>query len=156
MTPFDGEALKQLELELCLAAGVELLLHAVVVGVGVAAGHIETLQIQTKDGLHTIRVGQVVDASGDADVAALAGVNFAFGRPDDNLAQPATLCFKLSQVDTQQIRNISRRILKVFALTAACKALSMPAFGMGFYSHIEARQTGEVSLDRDHTLSPLP
>ncbi|HHT28401.1 MAG TPA: FAD-dependent oxidoreductase [Firmicutes bacterium] len=163
VTPFDGEALKQLELELCLAAGVELLLHAVVVGVGVAAGHIETLQIQTKDGLHTIRVGQVVDASGDADVAALAGVNFAFGRPDDNLAQPATLCFKLSQVDTQQIREYIQAHPEDFRIgpRGVQGFVDTPLLSVsGFYSHInQARQAGEVSLDRDQVLffnTPYP
>jgi hypothetical protein len=163
VTPFDGETLKQVETELCLAAGVDLLLHACVVGVSVVAGHIESLQVQTREGLRSIRVGQVVDASGDADVAALAGVNFAFGRSEDNLAQPATLCFKLSQVDTQQIRQYIQAHPEDFRIgpRGVQGFMATPLLSVsGFYSHIrQARENGEVSVDRDQVLffnTPYP
>src|SRR5690606_5721157 len=83
VTPFDYESLKQVELEMCLEAGVHLLLHAWVSEAHVRSGRIDALRVQTKEGVVTIRGRHVVDATGDADVAYLAGVPFAFGREGD-------------------------------------------------------------------------
>ena len=55
--------------------------------------------VENKSGRLAIRGRVVVDATGDGDVAARAGVPFEVGRPSDGLAQPATLFFKCLNMD---------------------------------------------------------
>ena len=156
VTPFDFEALKQVELEMCLEAGVKLLLHAMVTGVDVRSGHIESLKVQSREGAHRVRARVVVDASGDADVAYLAGVPFDFGRPGDSMAQPATIKFRVDRVDTGAIKEYVARHPEDFRIgPRGVKGLiESPLISIcGFFSLIrEARQRGELDLERDQVL----
>ena len=49
----------------------------------------------------------VIDCSGDADVAYLAGAPTEMGRAEDGLVQPLTLMFKLTHVDNAALRAYS-------------------------------------------------
>lgn len=51
--------------------------------------------IQNKSGRQAVKVRLVIDASGDADVAARAGVPYEKGRPLDGAMQPMTLMFQI-------------------------------------------------------------
>jgi len=56
-------------------------------------GRIAGLIVESKRGRHAIRAKAVVDATGDGDVAALAGAEFEYGRPQDGRIQSASLSF---------------------------------------------------------------
>lgn len=47
----------------------------------------------------------MIDCTGDADVAARAGVSFEMGRPGDGLCQPMTLMFQLGGVDFERVNR---------------------------------------------------
>ncbi len=53
----------------------------------------------------TLRARCVVDATGDAQIAAEAGVPFAFGRADDRAVMPLTYCFLAGPVDVETVRR---------------------------------------------------
>lgn len=77
--------------------GVRTIFHAVAIGVLGEGDQIEGLSVWTKQGPVDIRAGIVVDASGDADVAAMAGLPTFVG--DQGKVQNPTMIFRLSGVD---------------------------------------------------------
>jgi hypothetical protein len=82
---YDPEALKVLWERLAADAGVDLLLHAWATGVRVRDGRIEAIRTWSKGGERWCSADAIVDASGDADVAAMAGARY-----DDATTTPAT------------------------------------------------------------------
>lgn len=100
---FDVEHLKQVLLELLLEAGVELRLHGFAVGVRRANGAVRGLVIYSKSGREIVRGDIVVDATGDGDIAALAGCQYEKGRKKDGLMQPMTLNFRMANVDRSRM-----------------------------------------------------
>jgi glycine/D-amino acid oxidase-like deaminating enzyme len=95
---YDQEALKLLWERLAAESGVELLLHTWATGVRLAGGRIEAIRTWNKGGERWFNAGAIVDASGDADVSAMAGAGY-----DDARTTPATQAlstlFKLANVD---------------------------------------------------------
>lgn len=96
---FEPELLKVVLLEMCEEAGVDVLLGAHVVGAEVEEGTLRAVRIHTKKGLLRVEGSAFVDATGDADLAALAGAPVAVGREADGLVQPLTLMFKVANID---------------------------------------------------------
>lgn len=85
------------------AEGVAFLYETDVVGVESDRGEdasITDVVFHAKDGFSSVPVRAVVDATGDADVAALAGCPFEVGREGDHLTTPASLTFHLDHVDS--------------------------------------------------------
>ncbi len=64
--------------------------------------------IQNKSGRQAIKAKQFIDCSGDADLAARAGVPFEFGRKSDGATQPMTLMFQLGGVDWDKVTKFKR------------------------------------------------
>jgi len=77
ITPVDPEAFKAVALELLLDAGADLLLNAVVADAIVDdQGCVRGVVVESKSGREAILAKAVVDATGDADVAAAAGAPY--------------------------------------------------------------------------------
>ncbi len=96
--PVDPVILAALADQAALDVGVELLFHAMPAAIAwkkEAWG----VRICTKTGLRTVRARVVIDATGDANAAALAG--FGVVRPD--VVQPATLSFRCSGYDADAL-----------------------------------------------------
>ena len=98
VVPFDPEIFKLVALDLLDEAGVQVLLHALATGV-VGAPRPEGVVFETKSGPIVILARAVVDATGDGDVAALAGAPFEVGREGDDLVQPMTLMFRMVEFE---------------------------------------------------------
>jgi len=82
-------------------AGVRVLYHTPVVDVVAEDGTVSALVVSTKQGPALVRAKTVVDATGDADVAAWAGAPFEIS-PEH---QPMTLHFRVGNVDlTPEVR----------------------------------------------------
>ena len=73
----DPEILKLVLLEMVEEAGVRLLLHSLAVGAIVEEGELRGVIVENKSGRQAILAQVTVDATGDGDVAALAGARFA-------------------------------------------------------------------------------
>lgn len=79
-------------------AGVEVLLHTTVTGVLLEGGErVEGVTAYTKEGPLAVRASVTVDASGDADVVAMAGFDSFVGH--DGHVQNPTMIFRLMGVD---------------------------------------------------------
>ncbi|MCL2385469.1 MAG: FAD-dependent oxidoreductase, partial [Alphaproteobacteria bacterium] len=77
--------------------GVEVLLHALAVGVVRDGDGLKGILIESKSGRHAILAKRIVDATGDADIAALCGVPYRKTPKEEML--PVTVMFSCSGVD---------------------------------------------------------
>lgn len=109
VTPYDPEELKMVCLEMTQEAGVRLLLHTWVVRAIVEASRLVGVLIENKSGRQGVWGQIFVDCSGDADVAALAGVEFLKGREKDGLTQPMSILFKVGNVNVEGILSYIER-----------------------------------------------
>ncbi len=98
----NPEILKTTLLEMLQEAGVKLRLYTMAVGVIMNENTIEGIIVESKSGREGILGSIIVDASGDGDIAAKAGVPFVKGRPEDGKMQPMTTMFKVAGVDTER------------------------------------------------------
>lgn len=98
--PIDPETLKRVYDDAALEHGVQLLFHTFVYDVLLSEDKrsVEGLVLANKSGRSIIRCRYCIDASGDADIAALAGVPFQKGGEQGEL-QPGTMCYLLANVD---------------------------------------------------------
>ena len=98
---YDQEALKLVWERLADDAGVDLLLHTWATGVRVRDGRTDAVRLWNKGGRSWIGADAIVDASGDADVCAMAGVGYDDARTTDRVQSLSTL-FRLANVDIDQ------------------------------------------------------
>ena len=96
---FLEEELKFILNNMVIEAGVDLLFHANIFEVSRNGEVIESISLATKNGITRVEADYFIDATGDAQVAFVAGCPTVLGRPGDNLCQPMTLCFRLGNVD---------------------------------------------------------
>lgn len=83
------------------AAGVHVLLHTTVTDALVEGGEkIDGITAYTKQGRVSVRAKLTIDASGDADVAAMAGLPTFMGQ--DGKVQNPTMIFRIGGVDTER------------------------------------------------------
>ncbi len=99
---YDVSAFECAADDLLVAAGAELLFHALAVGVHRRpTGAIEALLVETKSGRFAVRGRVFVDASGDADLAHWAGVPTEKGDGAGSMLYP-TLMFRVGNVDAER------------------------------------------------------
>ena len=108
---YNPEFLKVVWERLALEAGVELLMHSFVTDVVMAGDRIESVVVDGKAGLGIIQPGIVVDASGDADVAARAGAPFERAG-EVSPAQTLTTTFKIANVDVTKNKDAYPRAFR--------------------------------------------
>jgi hypothetical protein len=95
---FDPELFKIVCDDICLDAGVKIILHAWAVGTIVKDGRIEAVIVESKSGRQAVTGKIFIDATGDADVAAFSGVPFSKGRQADGLTQSMGTRFRIGNV----------------------------------------------------------
>jgi hypothetical protein len=98
--PIDSEVLKRVYDDAILESGAKLLYHTFVgqICMNRFGSGIEGLVIVNKTGRSFVKCSYVIDATGDADIAAIAGVPFHKGGEQGEL-QPGTMCYLLTNVD---------------------------------------------------------
>ena len=111
--------------EMFAEAGVKVLFNTLVVGAVVENGRVNGVIVENKSGRGVIRARYTVDATGDGDVAASAGVPFFKGRETDGLMQPATLMFKIGGVDYSRAVFPGSFETKVFTGKGELQALAL-------------------------------
>jgi glycine/D-amino acid oxidase-like deaminating enzyme len=110
---YDPEALKGIWEQMALEAGVNLLYHTLVVDALMEAECVRGVLAASKAGFFRLKADVIIDASGDADVAAAAGVPFegvssAAAPGKGNVAQPGTTTFRLINVDVNRASKVSK------------------------------------------------
>lgn len=81
-------------------AGVHVLFHSTVTGALMEGDRVQGLSVFTKQGPLSLKGKITIDASGDADVLAMAGLPTFVG--DDGRVQNPTMIFRLGGVDTER------------------------------------------------------
>jgi hypothetical protein len=99
----NPEKLKTTLLDMLSEAGVSWLLYTFASDVIMEGDTIKGIVTESKSGRQAILGRIVIDATGDGDVAAKAGVPYTKGREEDGKMQPMTLMFKVGGVDTDRV-----------------------------------------------------
>lgn len=100
---FNMEYLKVILDRLVKEYGVEILFHSTIASVASQGRKIHSVDVATVAGIITFKADCFIDATGDANLSALAGCNFQLGREEDSLCQPMTLCFRVMGVSWEDI-----------------------------------------------------
>ena len=96
---YDMSAFKCAADALLLSNGVDLLFHALAVGVSkLPSGRIDALFLETKSGRQAVRGRMFIDCSGDGDLAHWSGVATEKGDDEGHLLYP-TLMFRVGNID---------------------------------------------------------
>jgi len=101
---FELDGMKLALEQMAAEAGAKLLYYTQFAEPAMAAARVVGAVVQNKSGRQAVLARRVVDATGDADVAARAGAPFELGRPGDGACQPATLMFTVGGVDWDKVR----------------------------------------------------
>ena len=123
---YDQEVLKVVWERLADDAEVELLLHTWATGVRVTEGRAVAVRTWNKGGERWVEANAIVDASGDADLCALAGVAYddaaAMGR-----VQSLSTLFKLANVDLERAASVPKaQLWELMAQAAASGSYRLP------------------------------
>ncbi len=162
ITPFDAEGLKIVLDEMLEESGCTVLFHTMIGAVQTGYGELEKARIEAitvcnKQGLSQIRAQVFIDATGDADLAHLAGVPTNKGRESDKCMQPLTMNIKMCNVDTEKLRTHVLQHMKEFQkfigdgiyIVADAKVLAIAGFREAFQ---RATKAGELTIPRNNVL----
>ncbi len=97
--PFDPYKMAAFLDEQMEEAGVDVLFFTDAVDTIVEDCRLEAVVISNKSGFARVNAVQFVDATGDADIAALAGCDYVLGREEDRLMTPVTLQVHMDSID---------------------------------------------------------
>jgi hypothetical protein len=100
---FDEQRLKYIYDCFLREAGVDCLLHTLVIGAETSGGRIESAELVSKSGRERLGADVFIDATGDGDLAALAGCAHEVGRKADGLTQAMTLSFRVAGIDKEAL-----------------------------------------------------
>src|ERR1700716_3691436 len=98
---YDPEVLKVLWERLAQDAKVDILLHTWATGVELHAGRTVGIRTWNKGGESHFQAGAIIDASGDADICAMAGVEYEDQRSTPHLQSLSTI-FRVANVDVDK------------------------------------------------------
>ncbi len=98
---YDPEVLKVVWERLAEDAQVDVLLHTWATGVALRDGRIVSIRAWNKGGESVFEAGAIVDASGDADLCAMAGVPYEDAKSTPNLQSLSTI-FRVANVDVEK------------------------------------------------------
>lgn len=152
---FDPEEMKNLALKMVLDENIKCLLHTNVIDVNTSDRSITSIVCYNKSGRFSIEAKVFIDASGDADIAAMAGVDFELG-DENGICMSPTLAFRVGGVETEKLleyfdENPSQigdhpRIGKYIRDHRQSIILQ------GFYDLIrQARENGDLDIDLPET-----
>ncbi|MEN4011102.1 MAG: FAD-dependent oxidoreductase [Bellilinea sp.] len=121
---YDPEVLKVVWEMLAVKAGVRILYHSLMLDVIQSDQTIRAVIIANKAGVWRVSAHIVIDASGDADVAAKMGVPFESA--SDAPVQSLTTTFKMINVDTERARAVRKADLHARMEQAADWGYDLP------------------------------
>ena len=85
-------------------AGVDVLYHVTLSHVKTEGRNLRCAYFASKSGILELEADFFIDSTGDGDLLAFAGCDFQLGRESDGLSQPMTTCFRVANVDIDQIK----------------------------------------------------
>jgi len=113
---FDPVGMRVVFDKMLKEAGVRVLCNLTAVETVLSEGRMTAVLVDTKTGRKAVRGKIFIDATGDGDIAANAGLPFEFGRPGDGKVQGMTMMFQLGGLDAPRIKAHRKDAERVFAL----------------------------------------
>ena len=148
---FDHEIFKTVAFEMVAEKGIELLLHTICADVIMDGNRVRGLVIENKGARSAVLGAVLIDASGDADIAARAGAPIMKGRDKDEKMRPMTLLFRLGGVDTAAMLDYVRSHPEDFSRDPNQMMLDVEGKNIrifGFFNLVEqAKQRGMLYPD---------
>jgi hypothetical protein len=127
---YDMERLKLLLEEMVLEAGAQLLFHTFVPSVLMQDGTVEAVVLSNKAGLTRVKAKVVLDTSGDADIAALAGASYELAGSGDLPVQSLSTIFFMGNVNNEVAFSLSQeKRTKLMADAQASGAYQLTRIG---------------------------
>ena len=113
---FDSTGMRVVFDRMVREAGVRVFCGLPAVESIVADGRLRAVLVDTKTGRKAVRGRIFIDATGDGDVAANAGLPFDFGRASDGGIQGMTMMFRLRGIDPGRVKEHPQEGQRVFEL----------------------------------------
>lgn len=156
VTPFDAEGMKH-ELELmALEASVTILFHTMLASTVMLEGEVKSVTLLSCGKEFLVDAPLYIDATGDADLLAAAGVPLILGRESDHSTQPMTTNFRLGGVDISLIRRMMDEDVSIFPFLKNHPGREKSAVRLscsGFQDIMKKGiKEGKITFDRDIVL----
>ncbi len=151
---YDPTAIKLVADDMVTDAGVGLALHSLAVGVVKDGARIKGVIFEGRDGRWACMATTVIDCTGDANIAALAGADFEH---DPSLIQAPTTMFRFGGVDTGRAAAMTRDELRNHLEKAVAAGLPLPRTAGGMFSLREGAMHLNITrvLRGDRSPDPL-
>lgn len=104
---FDPEAFKLVAGQMIEEEGVKLLLDSLVVGAIIEDNTIQGIIVENKSGRQAVTGKVIVDATGDGDIATIAGAPYE--KSERGQALPMTLIYIIGGVDNDGVREYQKK-----------------------------------------------
>ena len=99
ISPISPDVFKIVALEMCLEAGVDVLFNQELLDVKVDNNQIKSITVYGKCTELIVNAEVFIDATGDGDLAYMAGANYHLGQDGTGIMQPSTLMFTVTNYD---------------------------------------------------------
>lgn len=109
VTPLDAFKLQLLLDKMTEESGVDVLLYTRFADCICRDGRIEAIILSALEGLISVSAKTYIDCTGNADVAAAAGVDTYKGEEESGVPQPGTLMFEVGGVDSEKYNEYAKR-----------------------------------------------
>ncbi|MFA5927829.1 MAG: FAD-dependent oxidoreductase [Candidatus Margulisiibacteriota bacterium] len=156
MTPVDTFSFKKCITEELKTAKVDIVFNSRVIALQKDGVKLKGATIDNGINKKELKVKTIIDATGDADIAVLAGVPFILGREADHKTQPLTLIFQMEGIESAAVREYIRHNPDEFVLSneARKNLYNIPLLAVsGFFSKVKEAQKKEgIILFRDRVL----
>lgn len=101
---------------LCLEAGVSIRLHTRIVAAAVRDRRLTHVLSESKSGREAWAARTFIDATGDGDLAALAGCGWDYANPETGKAQPFSLVGLVAGIELDEVADCVRRVAEARGL----------------------------------------
>ena len=166
VTIYDDEVFKVVALDMCIKAGVEILLYTQVIDTNVENGELKSVTLFGKGRKMEAEAKVFIDATGDGDVGYMAGARFEKGPDNNGKLQPPTLMCTIDGVDVDRV--ISHLEAHPEETVLADTIERYPGYDGSYYRNLnpdqhamvafrklfsELREKGVLPVDRDTLIS---
>ncbi len=144
---FEPGAMRIVLHQMLEEAGVRVYCHLAGVESVVEDGRMKAVLVDAKRGRRAATGSLFIDATGDGDLAANAGVPFDFGRDEDGRVQGMTMMFRVCGLDPERVRAHPEEADRVFARMQELRAAG------GFPPFMDLAANSYLHHPRPHTVS---
>ncbi|MGQ9732380.1 MAG: FAD-dependent oxidoreductase [Candidatus Zipacnadales bacterium] len=143
----NPEVMKYVLLEMLQESGARLMLYTLAVDAIVRDNVIQGILVESKSGPQAILSDITIDCTGDADIAARAGVPFEIGRGRDEETQTQTLVFLLGNVNTDKLMPARQHLPEYVAKARANGDWHIPFAGGAAIQPVVVGEHGVVNVN---------